>query len=121
MGMFFAISFNLCFVFSDNRSIDDLGFGTIFDGVNFGGQLANISTQAVFDMMRNIKIPGEETESSFIEMAALDMDEFNIPRTVSASSELSTSHGNLYNVYNDLLKAFVCSFACLNMIILSML
>ena len=62
------------FDFSDLLGFDDEGFGSVFDGVNKGGQFANISTQAVLDLFKNADQLG------FVDIAVQDVEAYNIPR-----------------------------------------
>ena len=89
----------LIFAFSNVSNLDELGFGSVFDGTYAGGQFANISTQAVFDLMKHIPIP-EESGSAFIEIGSPEIEQFEIPRNETIVPDLSIAHGKwFYIVY----------------------
>ena len=75
----------------DVRSITDLGFGSIFEGDNDLGNLANVSTQVVMDLMRNITVPSVESQSSFVEIGGHEIEVHNIPRSENALHETNRS------------------------------
>ena len=70
----------MCCFSVEGRSIAELGFGSIFEGGNELGNLANISTQAVMDLMRNMTVPTIGSESPFVEIGRQEILAHNIPR-----------------------------------------
>jgi hypothetical protein len=62
------------------RSFEDLGFATVFDGVADYGSFANVSTQAVFEMMKHVEVGANLEGSSVVEIGKAEVEAFNIPR-----------------------------------------
>ncbi len=75
--------------------MNDLGFGTVFDGDFGGGKFENISTQAVFDLMRNVKVP-EENDPPLVAMDVGEIEDFNIPREEAILPDQSNDLGNYF-------------------------
>ena len=91
---------------SDLLDMDDLGFGSVFDGMYEGGKFINISTQAVFDLMKHIKIP--EERSSIVEIGSGEIEEYDIPRTETIIPDLSHTHGKWFIFLNGEIKQYSC-------------
>jgi len=74
-------------LFSVNRSNPEAieGFGSVFDGLNVPGNLANVSTQAVLEMFKNV----QEDASSFVAIDMNEIEQFNISG-VATNSEVDT-------------------------------
>ena len=103
------------FLFSvDLRSVSDLGFGTIFDGTSGGSGLENVSTQAVMEMMKNIKVPEVDPIASFIQMDQNDIESFCIPRTDANLTDLSNALGELLIVFEINVVYMICHFFVLD-------
>jgi hypothetical protein len=75
-----------------------MGFGSVFDGDFTAGHLANISTQGVFDLIKNVTFPGDQN-SSVVEIGANEVDQFHLPRTETIIAEMSDAyHGNFVKI-----------------------
>ena len=93
------------FVFSGSQqNFVELGFGSVFDGVGGLGQFAEISTQAVIDLIKNV-----DTDSvvigSHVEISTSDINKFCIehPDDVTRQSRRETGEN-----WICLIKEFVC-------------
>jgi hypothetical protein len=57
---------------------DDTGFGSVFEGFD-GGNLTNVSTQVVLDLLKNASCGEQE---GLVGISTQDIQEFHIPRSV---------------------------------------
>ena len=89
----------MCCFSVEGRSIAELGFGSIFEGGNDLGNLANISTQAVMDLMHNMTVPTTGSESPFVEIGGQEILAHNIPR----AENIYQDETNVSGVFNKLL------------------
>ncbi len=64
---------------SVSNVVADLGFGSVFDGSSDGGQMRNLSTQAVMDYIKNANVG---SEFDVIEIGSEEAAEFFIPQNV---------------------------------------
>jgi hypothetical protein len=76
--MFF---FNWLF-FSRPFMFEEEGFGSVFDGYFRGGQLEEVSTQAVLDLFKNVNEGG--SNSTVIEIGVDEVDKFHLPGVIEA-------------------------------------
>ena len=93
--------FDFC---SNLENLDAMGFGTVFENDFNCGHLENISTQAVFDLIKHVKLP-DPNGSTFVEIGSGEIAEYHIPRNETIVPDVSNAHGKLYLCIN---KEFVC-------------
>ena len=95
----------------------DYGFGTVFDGVEGAGHCAELSTQAVMELVKNAlgndKVVSDEERH--VEIAASDIDVFNIDRSAAVQIQPSMPSGEIvlnllinYGVWNVYFVFIVC-------------
>ena len=74
--------------FRTNKVFDDMGFGSVFNGGDLSGNLDNISTQAVMNLMKNVNCESfGDNDTEFVEIAEDDVQEHHIPRTEANSHQ----------------------------------
>jgi len=96
------------FVFRSNKGFDDTGFGSLYDGSDVCGNLDNISTQAVMNLMKNVSCKVFDDNVEFVEIADHDVQEHHIPRT----EVLSHQGSNLLFVFVKIyvFELLICFF-----------
>ena len=75
---------------------DKSGFGSV-GGLQDLGQIENLSTQAVMDLIRNVRC--DEDGPGVVQIDALDIENFNINRSESLGASRSLDHGNLIGYF----------------------
>jgi len=68
------------YVFFSGDPVVPEGFGSVFDGQINVGELCNLSTQAVLELVQKIS---ENGEAGFVQVDRQDLEDFNIPRNDS--------------------------------------
>ena len=94
------------FYFSTSgQKFTDLGFGSVYEGLEDYGPYANISTQAVMSLIKNIG-KGVEDPSQVV-LGTFEVDEYCIPQTDAAQGAFSHSLGEVYIIlFNTRLLSF---------------
>ena len=69
-----------------------MGFGSVLENEFIGGHLETISTQAVFDLIKHVKLP-EPNGASFVEIGSGEIEEFHIRRNETIVPDVSNTHG----------------------------
>ena len=82
------------FGFSDHSGkFRESGFGSVFDGAEAGGNLLNLSTQAVLALMRNVDVGSLDPTSSFVELGEDNIEQYHVPQGPNIGQERSTDIG----------------------------
>lgn len=63
--------------FSHHFGFDDSGFGTVFEGVFDGGNLCNLSTQAVLELVKNVA--PNDADKIIIELDTQEAKKYQFP------------------------------------------
>jgi hypothetical protein len=71
------------------------GFGTVFDGEADVGHFANMSTQAVLDLIKNAYVGKEESGDGHVYLAVEDVDQFDVSG-VGAQAGIGNSSGECF-------------------------
>ena len=60
---------------------DASGFGSIFDGMDDGGVFGNISTQAVYDLIKHSNVEVGSGDPETVEIGHDEIQEHHVPRS----------------------------------------
>ena len=77
----------MCIFRTAGQKYTDLGFGSVYDGSEQLGQFANLSTQAVMSLIKNIS--DCDNEPSQVVLGTFEVDEFCIPANVEGEGRSS--------------------------------
>jgi hypothetical protein len=89
---------NIVVFFRDGeRTFTDLGFGSVFDGGQNFGQLGEISTQAVMELIQNCG----SKEQEYVAVDVQDLENFCLPHAQGSEAE-GTIVGMFSEIHVDL-------------------
>ena len=94
--------FNFVFSGSQQKFVD-LGFGSVADGLF--GQFANISTQAVFDLFKNVDKNILDPQS-IVEISTTDVESHCIPQRDDLNRQSGNDAGENMCLINDMFLFF---------------